>query len=241
MSDTDDAVPHQPGQARMTERVRRQLQARAGGNEPHVAVSRARGQPASGAANEQRPLGLGREVPALLEPLVENLAYERVERDLALDLALAQDDEDTLRVRIRTSSTSSATVSEIRSAVNSISTTSARGRTGALSAARSNRRCVASSSARGAAIVGLSRPTCGRPSPRHRYSASSDARARLTVEAAARVYCQLNKHESINALEDAVFYGNEGRIRLRTLDRQSPRPRPSRSYPRRSSPGTPIT
>lgn len=32
---------------------------------------------------------------------------------------------------------------------------------------------------------------------------------------------QLNKHESINALEDAVFYGNEGRIRLQTLDRQS--------------------
>ena len=35
------------------------------------------------------------------------------------------------------------------------------------------------------------------------------------------IHRQLNKHESINALEDAVFYGNEGRIRLQTLDRQS--------------------
>jgi TnpA family transposase len=35
------------------------------------------------------------------------------------------------------------------------------------------------------------------------------------------IHRQLNKHESINALEDAVFYGNEGRIRLHTLDRQS--------------------
>jgi TnpA family transposase len=35
------------------------------------------------------------------------------------------------------------------------------------------------------------------------------------------IHRQLNKHESITALEDAVFYGNEGRIRLQTLDRQS--------------------
>ncbi len=35
------------------------------------------------------------------------------------------------------------------------------------------------------------------------------------------IHRQLNKGESINALEDAVFYGNEGRIRLQTLDRQS--------------------
>lgn len=35
------------------------------------------------------------------------------------------------------------------------------------------------------------------------------------------IHRQLNKHESINALEDAVFYGNEGRIRLQTIDRQS--------------------
>ena len=35
------------------------------------------------------------------------------------------------------------------------------------------------------------------------------------------IHRQLNKHESIHALEDAVFYGNEGRIRLQTLDRQS--------------------
>jgi TnpA family transposase len=35
------------------------------------------------------------------------------------------------------------------------------------------------------------------------------------------IHRQLNKHESINALEDAVFYGNEGRIRLQSLDRQS--------------------
>ena len=35
------------------------------------------------------------------------------------------------------------------------------------------------------------------------------------------IHRQLNKGESINALEDAVFYGNEGRIRLHSLDRQS--------------------
>jgi TnpA family transposase len=35
------------------------------------------------------------------------------------------------------------------------------------------------------------------------------------------IHRQLNKGESIFALEDAVFYGNEGRIRLQTLDRQS--------------------
>ncbi|MGI8946300.1 MAG: Tn3 family transposase [Thermoleophilaceae bacterium] len=35
------------------------------------------------------------------------------------------------------------------------------------------------------------------------------------------IHRQLNKGESINALEDAVFYGNEGRIRLHGLDRQS--------------------
>ena len=35
------------------------------------------------------------------------------------------------------------------------------------------------------------------------------------------IHRQLNKHESITALEDAVFYGNEGHIRLQTLDRQS--------------------
>ncbi len=87
---------------------------------------------------------------------------------------------------IRTSSTSKATVSEIRSAVNSISITSDRARIGAASAARSSRRCPASSSARGAASAGLSRRTFGRPSPRQRYSASSDASARFTVDAAAR-------------------------------------------------------
>jgi hypothetical protein len=32
------AAPHQPGQACMTERVRRQLEARAGGDEPDVAI-----------------------------------------------------------------------------------------------------------------------------------------------------------------------------------------------------------
>ena len=67
-----------------------------------------------------------------------------------------------------------------------ISITSARARTGAPSAARSSRRCAASSSARGAPSVGLSRRTCGRPSSRQRYSASSEASARLTVDAAAR-------------------------------------------------------
>ena len=35
------------------------------------------------------------------------------------------------------------------------------------------------------------------------------------------IHRQLNKGERIFALEDAVFYGNEGRIRLQTLDRQS--------------------
>lgn len=35
------------------------------------------------------------------------------------------------------------------------------------------------------------------------------------------IHRQLNKGESIFALEDAVFYGNEGHIRLQTLDRQS--------------------
>ncbi len=35
------------------------------------------------------------------------------------------------------------------------------------------------------------------------------------------IHRQLNKGETIFALEDAVFYGNEGRIRLQTLDRQS--------------------
>ena len=80
----------------MAQRVRRQLEARARADEPHVAVRRARGQPASGPADEQRPLALGRDLLALLEPLVEDLAHERVERDLTLDLALAQDDEHAL-------------------------------------------------------------------------------------------------------------------------------------------------
>ncbi len=35
------------------------------------------------------------------------------------------------------------------------------------------------------------------------------------------IHRQLNKGESINALEDTIFYGNEGRIRLHSLDRQS--------------------
>jgi TnpA family transposase len=48
------------------------------------------------------------------------------------------------------------------------------------------------------------------------------------------IHRQFNKDESIFALEDAVFYGNEGRIRLQTLDRQSTRPPPSRSSSRRS-------
>jgi TnpA family transposase len=55
------------------------------------------------------------------------------------------------------------------------------------------------------------------------------------------IHRQLNKGESINALEDAFFYGNEGRIRLQTLDRRAPRPPPWRSSPPRSSPGTPTT
>jgi hypothetical protein len=84
------------------------------------------------------------------------------------------------------SSTTSATVSEIRSAVNNINITSARALTGAASAARSSPRWPASSNARGAARVGFLRRTFGRPSPRHRYSASSDASARFTVDAAAR-------------------------------------------------------
>jgi hypothetical protein len=32
---------------------------------------------------------------------------------------------------------------------------------------------------------------------------------------------QLNEQESIHGLEDAIFYGNEGKIRLHSLDRQS--------------------
>lgn len=32
---------------------------------------------------------------------------------------------------------------------------------------------------------------------------------------------QLNKHESINALEDRIFYGREGKITAAALDRQS--------------------
>lgn len=35
------------------------------------------------------------------------------------------------------------------------------------------------------------------------------------------IYRQLNKGESIFALKDPVFYGNEGRVRLQTLDRHS--------------------
>jgi TnpA family transposase len=35
------------------------------------------------------------------------------------------------------------------------------------------------------------------------------------------VYRQLNKQESLHALHDAIFYGNEGRIRYQGLDRQS--------------------
>jgi hypothetical protein len=35
------------------------------------------------------------------------------------------------------------------------------------------------------------------------------------------IHRQLNKHESINELEGAIFYGNEGKIRLHNLDRQS--------------------
>jgi len=66
-----------------------------------------------------------------------------------------------------------------------ISITSKRARIGATSAARSSRRCPASSRARGAACAGLSRRTLGRPSPKKRYSAFSDAGARFTFDAAA--------------------------------------------------------
>ncbi len=38
----------------------------------------------------------GRDVLALLQPLVEDLAHKRVERHLALDLAFADHDEDAL-------------------------------------------------------------------------------------------------------------------------------------------------
>jgi TnpA family transposase len=34
---------------------------------------------------------------------------------------------------------------------------------------------------------------------------------------------QLNKHESMHALHDFLFYGNDGKLRLATLDRQSVR------------------
>ena len=83
------AAPHQPGQTGMAQGMRRQLKTRAGRDEPHVAVRRARKQPPTGAAHEQRPLAVGRDVLALLELFVEDLAHERVERDLTLDLALA--------------------------------------------------------------------------------------------------------------------------------------------------------
>ncbi len=35
------------------------------------------------------------------------------------------------------------------------------------------------------------------------------------------VHRQLNKQESLHVLHDAIFYGNEGRIRYQSLDRQS--------------------
>ncbi len=35
------------------------------------------------------------------------------------------------------------------------------------------------------------------------------------------IHRQLNKQENIHALEDAIFYGNDGKIRLHSLDRQS--------------------
>jgi hypothetical protein len=69
--------------------------------------------------------------------------------------------------------------------VNNINTTSDRARIGAASAARSNRRCPASSSARGAASAGFSRRTFGRPNSKQRYNASNHASAKFTVEGAA--------------------------------------------------------
>jgi TnpA family transposase len=48
------------------------------------------------------------------------------------------------------------------------------------------------------------------------------------------IHRQLNKGESINALEDAVFYGNEGRTAYRRWTVKAPRPRRSRSCPQRS-------
>ena len=87
------AAAHQPGQARVPQRVRRQLKARAGRDHPHVAVGRAGRQPPAGAADPQRPLALAREYSSLFEPLVEDLAYKRVQRHLALHLALAEHDQ----------------------------------------------------------------------------------------------------------------------------------------------------
>jgi hypothetical protein len=70
--------------------VRRQPEPGGAGDLAHHQVDRARGQPAPRAADEQRPLALCRDVAASVQPRIERRAGGRVQRDLALRIALAR-------------------------------------------------------------------------------------------------------------------------------------------------------
>jgi hypothetical protein len=86
----------------------------------------------------------------------------------------------------------------------------------------------------GAAIV--RREELPRSAPR-----APDLDAQRLLLQAAEESTPLNKGESINALEHAVFYGNEGRIRLQTGPPEHPGRRPGPRLGRNRSPGTRTT
>lgn len=72
-----------PYQARMAQHMRREFQARHRGDLAHDRVRRSQRQARARAREKQRlPIGVG-DLRALHEPLLEDLAYERVQGNLA--------------------------------------------------------------------------------------------------------------------------------------------------------------
>jgi hypothetical protein len=71
--------PHQAGHERVAQHMRRQLQPCTTGDTPHREIDRARRQRAAGPRHEEAGLALPDDLPALLDPLVEHRAHERVE------------------------------------------------------------------------------------------------------------------------------------------------------------------
>ncbi|MBA2766215.1 MAG: hypothetical protein H0U33_04510 [Solirubrobacterales bacterium] len=102
MRRSNNDAPHQRGEAGVAQRVSRQLKARRGRDELHVAVGRASGQPPAGPAHEQRGLAVGRDtigeladlgVPLTQAELAAEYAADRATLDEALERYRAQRDK----------------------------------------------------------------------------------------------------------------------------------------------------